>query len=155
MHFDADRKILILRHRRRILTVNHDTAVADGPPRTAFALVTNEPVFNPEPVITELVAEEQVSEAFAEFRIPCGLVTNLEQSVFNAECVVVVVAEITIANFGCPAVEIATVEKLYPLIFWITVIGRLFVVRLNRRGNRIECQHGDQQSQAGKRGTKR
>lgn len=154
LDFDADRKILILRHRRRGLTVHHHTAVANGPARTALALVTDESVFHPETVVAKLVAEKQVPETFAKFRIPCGFVANLEQSVFNAECVVVVVAEIAVADFGCPAVEIATVEKLYPLVFGIPLVGRLFVFREGHRGDQVDCECGHQQGQAGERETK-
>jgi hypothetical protein len=119
--------------------MHHHPAVAQSPAWAALALIADEPVFDAESVVAELIAEEEVSEAFAEFRITGGFIPDLEESFFDAEGVVIVVSEIAEANFGCPALKVFAVEQGHPFIFGISGIRRLLVCGCEW-GSGSECE---------------
>ncbi len=109
---DGNGKILILAHRLRRLTVQHQPVVAQRPRRRARYLLTDEPVLGRHDVVGELPAVEQMPEVVVERLV--FVVRGFEESVLDTKRVVVVDAEIEAGDLRDPAVEILPVEKLQP-----------------------------------------
>ena len=106
-------KLLLLPHALGRLAVDHHAAVAKRPARPAGALVAHETVLDPKPIVRVLVLREQVPELAVELGVP--VVANLQDTVFHAEGVRVVLAQGVARDLGRPAVEVLTVEQADPL----------------------------------------
>ena len=83
------------------------------PARPALALLADEAVLDPQPVVRELVLVEQVAELAVELGVL--VVAHLQDAVLDAERVGVVVAELVALDLRRPAVEVLAVEERHPL----------------------------------------
>ena len=106
-------KFWSLRHRFRVLAVDHDAGVAVGPAGAAGALFADEAVFDAQPVALERLVEEDVAEVAVELVV--AVEAHLEQAVLDAEGVLVVVAEFEAGDLRRPAGEVLAVEERGPL----------------------------------------
>ena len=77
-------------------------------------MLADEAVFDAEEIIGERLVVEDVSEATAEAAFVL-VVGNLEQAVFDAEGVAVVVVQLVAFDFDGPTVEVLAVEELDPV----------------------------------------
>lgn len=121
LNFDGIWEFLILPHTFERLPMHHDPTVPQCPTRPARALVTREPVFNPNHIIRERPIEKQMSKP--PIKLVILLIRDLQQPVFHAEGVPEVLARRVAFYFGCPAGEILAVEELDPLAFVVRLLG--------------------------------
>src|SRR5688500_20392459 len=96
--------------------MEHDAAVADRPvARTLRGLLADEAVFDAQAVVRIGLRVEQVTEARLE-SVRVAVVTHLQQTVLDAKCLSVVVAQLVTRELWCPAGEVAAVEQLNPVL---------------------------------------
>ena len=115
LDLDRDRKLLVFPHALGRLAVDHDTAVLEGPLRAALALVADEPILDPQPIVRILVLGEQVAELVVELGIL--IIGDLEDAVFDAERIAIIVARVIALDLGLPALEVLAVEERNPAVF--------------------------------------
>ena len=107
--FDRNRKRLVARHGVRIGRMQHGAAIAKRPcARIPRRLLAHEAVFDHQAVVRERILIEEVSELAVEALVL--VVSNLEQSVFDAEGVAEIVAEIVFGDLRRPALQILAIE---------------------------------------------
>jgi hypothetical protein len=95
------------------LGVDHDTAVPQGPIRSAASLLAHEAVFHGDDVVGERLAVEDVTEPVREGVV--SVVADFEEPVFDAERIVPIVVELAAGDFYVPPVEVPAVEELDPI----------------------------------------
>ena len=103
LHLDRDRKVLILHHRLRRRRMDHQAVVADRPRQIRALrvhLLADEAVFRGEQVVGERVLVKEVAELIGKV-LPL-VVAHLEESVFDAERVVEVLAQIVVRELRRP-----------------------------------------------------
>ncbi len=102
--------------------MGHDSAVAECPTGAAGGLVADESVFDAEAVVGEFVLVEDVAKlAFELFVL---VERDGEESIFDAEGVVVIVAEFVAGDLGGPASKVLAIEKRDPfLCVWFGLLG--------------------------------
>src|SRR5262245_61932827 len=94
--------------------MEHDAAVANRPVRATLALLADEPIFDADHVVRELVLVKEVAELLVK-RVVL-VVAYLDQAVFDAKRVTEVLAKVVPGNLRRPAVEVLAVEQRFPLV---------------------------------------
>ena len=115
LNFDGHRKILVLLHALGRLTVYHDPAVSECPPRASRRLVAHEPIFEPETIVREFFLVENVAEFSAKLVVL--IVTDFQDAVFHSKRVAKIVVQCIARDLDFPAVKIFAVEKADPPAF--------------------------------------
>src|SRR3954447_19968588 len=105
--------------------MDHQAVVADRPAEILPVrghLFAYEAVFRRELVEGKRFLVEKMSEFVGEL-LPL-VVADLEETVLDAKCIVEVLAEIVMGELRRPALQIPSVEQLYPLLFIRVVLCR-------------------------------
>lgn len=92
--------------------MDHDAAIAIGPPEATWGLIAYEAVFHTKPVIRERLLIEEVAELFVEFLVP--VIAYLEESILNPKRSREVIADIMACDLNLPSIEVLAVEQTYP-----------------------------------------
>jgi hypothetical protein len=88
--------------------VNHNSAVAEGPRGATWYLLASESVFDTESVVAVRFIEKKVSKPIFEGVI--GIVPYHKEAIFYSEGIAEVVASWVACNFGCPVLEVFSIE---------------------------------------------
>ena len=113
LRFDRDGEFLVLRHRSRVLPVQHHAAVADRPTGTAGALFIDESILDPQTIMRKRFFVKQMSELTVVFLVL--VVPDFDQTILDAEGIPEVFSEFVLGDLGGPTGEVLAVEKLHPL----------------------------------------
>ena len=114
LHLDGNRKLLVLRHALRRLTVKHQATVANGPAGTAGDLLSHEAILGTQPVVRKLVLVKDVPELAVELLVL--VVGHLQDAVLDPEGVADIVPQFMSGDLDLPALQVLPVEELYPLV---------------------------------------
>ncbi len=112
---DRDREVLVARHRARVLRVDHDAAVAQRVVRRAGVELADEAVLERDQIVRVRLVVVEVAELVVVVAA-VAVVAGLDRPVDDAEGVGVVVADLVLGEFRRPAVEVAAVEEVDPLL---------------------------------------
>ncbi len=116
LHFDRNRKVLVLDHRGRRLRMQHQAVVAHGPSKSGTRrgqLFTDKPVLGRDQVVRKRVLVEQVAKLAREggpFVVP-----HFQEALFHAEGVVQIDPKLVLRELGRPPRQVLAIKELNPL----------------------------------------